>query len=67
MQLKILTKYLEVLVDDERSAVSYGTTTSTSVSKSSLTVDLVVQSATFSALVISVASRLGGEIQIDKQ
>jgi hypothetical protein len=67
MQLKRLTKYLEVVADDGRSATSYGTATSTSASNSSLTVDPVAQSAALSELVISAASSLGGKFQIDKQ
>jgi len=67
MQLKRITKYLEVMANDGRSVESYGTVTSTSASNSSLTIDHVVQSAALSELVILAASSLGGKIQIHKK
>lgn len=67
MQLKRLTKYPEVKVDDGRSATSYGIVTSTSTSNSALTVDPVAQSAALSELVVSAMPSLGGKFQIDTQ
>jgi hypothetical protein len=45
MQLKGLTEYLEIVVDNGGSATRYGTATSTSTSNLDLTVDPIAQSA----------------------
>ena len=64
MQLKKLTTYLEVVAEDGRSVTSYGIATSTSSFNSSLTVDLVSQSASLSELVISAAPSLGKKFKL---